>query len=374
MSFIHNTETATGHSPQGESATPRIALLVSGGVDSAVAAHLLCEQGHRPDLFYIRIGPDGGEWNCSMEEDVELSQALARQYGLHLEIVNLQHEYEARVTAYVIDRLRRGLTPNPDILCNKFIKFGAFEEVAGHQYDKVATGHYARILHENGGIWLGTSPDFVKDQTDFLSQLGGNVLSKTEFPIGHLTKQDVRRVAETQKLPSAHRRDSQGICFLGKINYTDYMRKLLGRNEGDLVEKETGRIVGRHGGYWTLTIGQRKGIGLSGGPWYVTDKDVEHNIIYVSHLNVAGTDGGRKFGIKDFHFVTGDPWNGAAEADILFKIRHTERPQPGRFTRTPDGDFRIKSSAPLQGIAPGQFSVLYTIDGRICAGSGEIRF
>lgn len=349
-------------------------LLISGGVDSAVACHLLCEQGIRPDLFYIKIGMQGEGTSCSAEEDIELSTATAHRYGLHLDIIDLQQEYHDRVTAYVVDRVRRGLTPNPDVMCNRLIKFGAFEEKAGYAYDKIVTGHYAQVFNDaDGRLWLGPAPDPVKDQSDFLSQLTDVQAQKLCFPIGHLLKHEVREIAEANHLAPAHRRDSQGICFLGKINYTQYLRLLLGERDGDVVERETGRTVGRHHGYWFHTVGQRKGLGLGGGPWFVVDKDIEQNIIYVSHTDACHGLYGTEFRLVGFHFITGDPWDGAVRSDVLFKIRHTERPQRGVLERLADGSFHITSAAPVQGIAPGQFGVLYTADGRICAGSGEIR-
>lgn len=349
-------------------------LLISGGVDSAVACHLLCEQGIKPDLFYIKIGMQGEGTSCSAEEDIELSTVTARRYGLHLDIVDLQQEYHDRVTAYVVERIKRGLTPNPDVMCNRLIKFGAFEEKAGYAYDYIATGHYAQTFTDhNGQLWLAPAPDPVKDQSDFLSQLTDVQAHKLCFPIGHLLKHQVREIAESQHLAPAHRKDSQGICFLGKINYTEYLRTLLGERMGKVVERETGNVVGQHHGYWFHTVGQRKGLGLGGGPWFVVDKDIKRNIIYVSHTNACHGLYGSDFHLVDFHFITADPWAGLEEADVLFKIRHTETPRPGHMKRMPDGSLHIVSSTPVQGIAPGQFGVLYTEDARICAGSGEIR-
>lgn len=355
--------------------TPKkYSLLISGGVDSAVACHLLCAQGIRPDLFYIKIGMQGEGTTCTAEEDIELSTLTAQRYGLHLEVVDLQQEYHDRVTAYVVERVKRGLTPNPDVMCNRLIKFGAFEEKAGHAYDYIATGHYAQTYRNaQNRLWLAPAPDPVKDQSDFLSQLTGLQAQKLCFPIGHLLKHEVRAIAEEQRLAPAHRRDSQGICFLGKINYNDYLRTLLGEREGEIVERETGKVIGMHRGFWFHTVGQRKGLGLGGGPWFVTDKDIERNIVYVSHTEACHGLYGNEFRLTGFHFVTGDPWEGAPEADVLFKIRHTERPRPGHLTREPGGGFLITSPTPVQGIAPGQFGVLYTADGKICAGSGEIR-
>lgn len=351
----------------------RTALLISGGVDSAVAVHALCEKGIRPDLFYIKIGMEGEDMTCTAEEDIELSQATARRYGLPLEVIDLQQEYHDRVVAYVVDRVKRGLTPNPDVMCNRLIKFGAFEEKVGFTYERIATGHYAQVYREpDGQVWLGPSPDPVKDQSDFLAQLEDYQVGKLVLPIGHMMKEEVRRIANEQRLPSAKRRDSQGICFLGKINYSGFLRQLLGEKEGPVVELETGRIVGQHRGYWFHTIGQRKGLGLGGGPWFVVKKNIARNIIYVSHGYDTRKQYGKSFDLAGFHFLTGDPWQGAAESDILFKIRHTETPIAGHLTRLDDGTFRIDSATEIQGIAPGQFGVLYTADGRICAGSGEI--
>lgn len=355
--------------------TKKYALLISGGVDSAVACHLMCQQGLKPDLFYIKIGMQGEGTSCSAEEDIELSTLTAKKYGLPLQIIDLQQEYHDRVTAYVVDRVKRGLTPNPDVMCNRLIKFGAFEEKAGYAYDFIATGHYAQTYRDaDGQLYLAPAPDPVKDQSDFLSQLTDVQAQKLCFPIGHLIKHEVRDIAVAEHLAPATRRDSQGICFLGKINYNEYLRILLGEREGNVVERETGRIIGKHKGYWFHTVGQRKGLGLGGGPWFVTDKDIEKNIVYVSHTESCHGLYGNEFHLTGFHFITADPWKGATEVDVLFKIRHTERSRPGHMSRQPDGRMLITSPTPVQGIAPGQFGVLYTADGRICAGSGEIRF
>ncbi|WP_368333320.1 tRNA 2-thiouridine(34) synthase MnmA, partial [Phocaeicola vulgatus] len=253
-----------------------IAALISGGVDSAVVVHLLCEQGYKPDLFYIKIGMDGDEdLTCTAEEDIELCTATARKYGLSLNIIDLHRQYWDNVVAYAIDKVKRGLTPNPDVMCNKLIKFGCFEQEAGHLYDKTATGHYASILEKDGKIWLGTAQDPVKDQTDFLAQIDYLQISKLMFPLGGLMKNEVRDIARIAKLPSAQRKDSQGICFLGKINYNEFLRRFLGEKEGDIIEMETGKRIGTHKGYWFHTIGQRKGLGLGGGPWFVIRKDID---------------------------------------------------------------------------------------------------
>ncbi|MCI6725468.1 MAG: tRNA 2-thiouridine(34) synthase MnmA [Bacteroidales bacterium] len=350
------------------------ALLMSGGVDSALACHFMVEAGLRPDLFYIKIGMQGEDTTCTAEEDLELCQLTARRYALQLHTVDLQQAYHDSVTAYLVDRVRRGLTPNPDVMCNRLIKFGAFHQAAGHAYDRIATGHYAQVLREpDGQLWLAPSPDPVKDQSDFLSQTYDWQVRKMLFPIGHLHKAEVRRQADLLQLPAAHRRDSQGLCFLGRIHYTDYLRTLLGEQRGNIIHADTGEWLGYHRGHWFYTIGQRKGLRLGGGPWFVTHKDVATNTLYVSRTADAHGVYRQQFRLTAFHFVTTDPWHGAAECPVLCKIRHTEPPCPCHMQRLPSGDLLITSTTPLQGVAPGQFGVLYTADHRICAGSGEIR-
>lgn len=351
-----------------------IAALLSGGVDSSVVVHLLCEQGYKPTLFYIKIGMDGAEYmDCSAEEDIELSTATARKYGLSLEVVDLHQEYWENVAAYAIDKIRQGLTPNPDVMCNKLIKFGCFEQRVGKDFDFTATGHYATILQRNGKTWLGTAKDPVKDQTDFLAQIDYLQVSKLMFPIGGLMKQEVREIANRAGLPSAKRKDSQGICFLGKINYNDFVRRFLGEKEGAIVELETGKKVGTHRGYWFHTIGQRKGLGLSGGPWFVVKKDIEENTIYVSRGYGVETQYGNEFRMHDFHFITDNPWKDQEkEIDITFKIRHTPGFTKGKLIQEGEKQFHILSSEKLQGIAPGQFGVIYDEEAKVCVGSGEI--
>lgn len=349
-----------------------IAALLSGGVDSSVVVHLLCEQGYKPTLFYIKIGMDGAEYmDCSAEEDIELSTATARKYGLSLEVVDLHQEYWENVAAYAIDKIRQGLTPNPDVMCNKLIKFGCFEQRVGKDFDFTATGHYATTLQCDGKTWLGTAKDPVKDQTDFLAQIDYLQVSKLMFPLGGLMKQEVRDIARTAGLPTARRRDSQGICFLGKINYNDFVRHFLGEREGDIVEWESGKKIGTHRGYWFHTIGQRKGLGLSGGPWFVIRKDIEENVLYVSRGYDTQWQYGREFRMHDFHFITENPWQEAEEVDVTFKIRHTPEFMKGKLVQE-GGNYRIISSDNLQGIAPGQFGVVYDEASRICIGSGEI--
>ena len=350
-----------------------IAVLISGGVDSAVVVHRLCEQGYKPDLHYIKIGMEGEDSSCTAEEDIELSQATARKYGLTLEVTDLQKEYWDQVVGYAIERVEKGLTPNPDVMCNRLIKFGAFEQRIGHHYDKVATGHYATNIEQDGLMWLGTAKDPVKDQTDFLAQLSYQQLQHTIFPLGGLMKEEVRQIAIDAKLPSAKRKDSQGICFLGKINYNDFLRRFMGEREGKVIDIETGKVVGHHQGFWFHTIGQRKGLGLGGGPWFVVKKNVRKNVVFVAHGWDTQLQYGHVFRLADFHAIT-EPLpikEGDQPMEISFKVRHVDHFMDGTIECGGEG-YIVRSPQPIQGIAPGQFGCIYDREKTICWGSGEI--
>jgi tRNA-specific 2-thiouridylase len=350
-----------------------IATLLSGGVDSSVVVHLLCEQGYKPTLFYIKIGMDNVDYmDCSAEEDIEICKLIAHKYGLPLEIIDLQQEYWDTVAAYAIDKVKRGFTPNPDVMCNKYIKFGCFEEKAGKDFDITATGHYATTHVIDGKVWLGTAIDPVKDQTDFLAQINYLQVKKLMFPLGKLMKGEVRRIANEAHLPNAARKDSQGICFLGNINYNDFIRRFLGEKEGPIIELETGKKVGTHKGFWFHTIGQRKGLGMSGGPWFVIKKDVEQNIVYVSRGYDVETQYGEDFRMRDFHFITENPWQEKKEVKVTFKIRHTPEFIHGSLISEGNDTYHLISDKRLQGIAPGQFGVIYDEKSELCIGSGEI--
>ena len=357
----------------------RIALLLSGGVDSAVVLHLLCEQGMKPDCFYIKIGPEDTpeeEWDCTSEEDLEMATALGHRYGCRLEVVDCHREYWNQVTTYTMQKVRAGFTPNPDVMCNRLIKFGAFHEKRGYEYDLIATGHYATTETDaEGRKWLCTSPDPVKDQTDFLAQIYGWQLQKALFPIGTLKKEEVRRIAEENRLINAKRKDSQGICFLGKINYNDYLRRYLGEREGKAIELETGKLIGKHKGHWFCTIGQRKGLGFGGGPWFVVKKDVRKNIIYLSHGYDPQDAYCSEFLIHDVNWLTCSMYaddNDKSPRSITFKIRHTADYNHATIEPQGGGVYIIRSEKPIHGVAPGQFCVIYDTDHHRCYGSGEI--
>jgi tRNA-specific 2-thiouridylase len=349
----------------------KIAVLLSGGVDSSVVVYEFASHGLHPDCFYIKIGPEEQEeWDCNSEEDLEMATAVAARFGCKLQVIDCHKEYWNQVTKYTMDKVKSGFTPNPDVMCNRLIKFGAFDEKMGHNYDLIATGHYAQTEIIDGKKWLVTSPDPVKDQTDFLAQIYQWQLKKAIFPIGHHIKDEIREIAEREHLINAKRKDSQGICFLGNIDYNEYVRRYLGEKKGNVIELETGKKIGEHKGLWFHTIGQRKGLGLGGGPWFVVKKDIEKNILYVSHGYDPETAYKQDFKIHDFDFLT----EGITElpARVTFKIRHTPEYHPASVEVNGDGTFTIHSDEKIHGVAPGQFCVIYDEQHHRCYGSGEI--
>lgn len=367
----------------------KIAALVSGGVDSAVVVDRLIKEGHELHLFYIRIGMDNGEGDCSAEEDIEICQLLSRKYNLPFDIISLHEEYWEYVMAYTLDTVKKGLTPHPDMMCNKIIKFGFFEERRGKEFDATATGHYASVKEYGGRLFLATAADPVKDQTDFLAQISYDQLSHLMFPLGEIPKDDVRRLAREASLPNATRKDSQGICFLGKINYNDFIRRHLGERKGPVIEIETGKKIGTHNGFWFYTIGQRKGLGLSGGPWFVVKKNVRDNVIYVSRGYTTPKQYGRLLPIEEMNWISYNPFEretlndellllaplsedeGGEYIKITFKNRHTPEFIEGKMRRN-DSGYIVESLRDVQGIAPGQFVIIYSADHRFCLGSGMI--
>lgn len=352
----------------------KIAALISGGVDSSVAVHLLKEAGYEPDLFYIQIGPDENteDFTCTSEEDLEMATAVAYKYGLKLQTVNLHKQYWDLVVKYTMDKVAQGLTPNPDVMCNRLIKFGCFEQEVGKDYDFTATGHYATTAIIDGKTWLATSPDPVKDQTDFLAQLDYVQISKAMFPIGHMMKEEVRAIAEREHLVTAKRKDSQGICFLGQINYNDYIKKFLGEKPGRVIDIATGKVLGQHKGLWFHTIGQRHGLGFSGGPWYVVKKDMKKNILLVSNGYDTKKQYRSLFGTRAFHAITENPFFDEGKPyEVTLKIRHTPEFNKALVTKVGE-ELHIEAEKPIQGVAPGQFCVIYDKDHHLCYGSGEI--
>lgn len=347
------------------------ALLLSGGVDSAVALSLLKDQFPEATIeaCYLKIWLEDelaflGE--CPWEEDLDYVRRICEATNTELNIINLQTEYLDQVVGFALDELRSGRTPSPDIHCNERIKFGAFFDKVEKKYDGVASGHYARIEREPDGLsHLMCAPDPVKDQTYFLSNLSQQQLSKIHFPIGHLPKKEVRRIAEERNLPPKHRKDSQGICFLGKIPYREFVKCHLGENPGDIIEKESGKVLGQHQGSWFHTIGQRKGLGLGGGPWFVVDKNFDENTVFVSHQEHFQELARKQFLLRSVNWNQPEP---PRDGTYRFKLRHGPNFASGYLKHLEDERWSVSLEEGDPGIASGQHAVVY--DGEECLGGG----
>lgn len=347
----------------------KIAVLLSGGVDSSVALKLLKEEGHELTAFYLKIWLEeelAFLGDCPWEEDLEFARAVCDSIDVPLEIINMQAEYLDTVVEYTITELKAGRTPSPDIMCNKMIKFGQFFNKIDASFDKVASGHYAQIEEINGTYYLKEAPDDIKDQTYFLTYLNQVQLSKIVFPIGKFSKKQVRDLANKFDLPTAKRKDSQGICFLGKIKYNDFIKFHLGEKIGNIVEIESGKIIGKHKGFWFHTIGQRTGLGLSGGPWYVVKKDIDKNVIYISKNNGDHLVSHNKLLVYNINWIGEVPTN----QNLQVKLRHGAKKYNATIDIIEDNKLLVKLDQDDQGISPGQFAIFYK-DG-YCYGGGVI--
>jgi len=350
------------------------AALVSGGVDSSVALARLVERGDGPiRAYYLKIWlEDDASFlgDCPWEEDLSFARSVTATLGVPLEVVPMQEEYYERVVSYTLAELQAGRTPSPDIFCNQRIKFGAFYDAIGGGADRIATGHYAGIERGEGSEpdRLLMATDRVKDQTYFLSHLSQEQLRRCEFPLAGMNKHDVREYARARGFVNTDRPDSQGICFLGRIRYPDFVRHYLGERDGPILEYETERELGRHRGAWFYTIGQRQGLGLGNGPWYVVGRDVRTNIVQVSHAEHVMERARHEFTIGSIHTVSGTIEPGRYHA----KIRHGPDLIGCRVEATGVPDrLRVILDRSDRGIAPGQFAVIY--DPPYCLGAGMIR-
>jgi tRNA (5-methylaminomethyl-2-thiouridylate)-methyltransferase len=348
----------------------KIAVLLSGGVDSSMALHLLKQQGqHELTAFYLKIWLEDDLaylGDCPWEDDLKYARAVCEQSGVPLRVVPLQSEYQDKVVSHTIAELKAGRTPSPDILCNQWIKFGLFIDKIEAGYQKIASGHYAQVEEQGGRFFLKRSPDPVKDQTYFLSRLSQEQLSRIIFPIGHLTKAELRQKAREFQLPNMDRPDSQGICFLGKIKYPEFVRFHLGEKKGDIIEIETGKKLAEHSGVWFHTVGQRKGLGMGGGPWYVVKKDLEKNIVYVAHSGKYLEHAKKQFTVANLHWINEPP----NKTELQTKVRHSPRLEPSTVRLLDDARCEVTLQNKDQGIAPGQSAVFY--DGEYCLGTGVI--
>ncbi len=348
----------------------KIAILVSGGVDSSVALQLLKNQGHELTAFYLKIWLEDELsflGTCPWQEDLQYVQGVCEQLDIPLRIVSMQKEYWDRVVSYTINQVKAGFTPNPDVLCNQQVKFGAFYDLIGNEFDKVATGHYAQVFEKNGAFQLAQAPDPIKDQTYFLSHLSQAQLARALFPIGHLQKSEVRALAEQYDLPNKIRKDSQGICFLGKLKFDEFLHYHLGEKPGDMIEVETGISMGTHRGFWYYTIGQRQGLRLAGGPWYVVSKDIDKNTLYISRSYYAPDKERNRCEVSQFNWISGEQ---PIETNLSVKLRHGPHKHEAHIIFQ-DDKAQIMLKEHDQGIAPGQFAALY--EGNICLGSGIIQ-
>jgi tRNA-specific 2-thiouridylase len=347
----------------------KIAVLLSGGVDSSVALRLLKEQGHNITAFYLKIWlQDEFSFlgDCPWEEDLKFAREVCSQADIPLEVLSLQNEYWDTVVKYTIEEVKEGRTPNPDIFCNSLIKFGQFYDKIDNSYEKVASGHYAWVDEVNGKFLLERSPDPVKDQTYFLAYLTQQQLSRALFPIGKFKKTRIRELAYKYQLPNMDRKDSQGICFLGQVKFKEFIKHHLGEIEGEIIDIDSGKVMGKHPGYYYFTIGQRSGLGLGGGPWYVVKKDVENNIVFISSKNTASREID-EFNVGKFNWIEEEEPH---KKNLLIKVRHGENFYNCNLTLNDNGMGTVKLDKPDKGIAAGQFAVFY--EDEVCLGGGVI--
>ncbi len=348
----------------------KIAVLLSGGVDSSVALALLARsRQHEITAFYLKIWLEDELsflGSCPWQEDIDFAQKICRQWDIPLEVIPFQGEYRERIISYTLDELKKGRTPSPDVYCNERIKFGSFcDKTAHYGFDAIASGHYAQKSISPSGSLLRRAVDPHKDQTYFLAHLKRSQLEKIIFPIGHLQKKDVRAIAAQYDLANKERKDSQGLCFLGKIPFDEFIRFHLGSQPGLIIDSDTGKTLGEHQGYWFYTIGQRKGLGLGGGPWKVLKKDVAQNIVYVCNQNAPQKPPAQSFVLSEVNFP--DPLD--YSKPMTCKVRHGINEIPVKEFKPLQGEkYYITLSQGDPGLASGQFAVFY--QGDICIGSG----
>jgi tRNA-uridine 2-sulfurtransferase len=344
---------------------------LSGGVDSAVAALLLKRAGHAvTGLFMKNWEEDDTSTRCTAEDDLKEVRAVCAVLDIPLHTVNFSSEYWDRVFQYFLDEHKAGRTPNPDVLCNKEIKFKAFlDHALTLGADKIATGHYARVRDAGGHYELLKGVDAGKDQTYFLYTLGQAELAKTLFPIGHLPKTEVRTIAQAAGLPNFDRKDSTGICFIGERDFRDFMKRYLPAQPGE-IRALAGELKGRHEGAMYYTLGQRQGLGIGGEglPWYVVDKDVARNLLYVEQGENHPALFSAALGASQLHWVAGaaPPLPRACTA----KTRYRQADQPCRIESLAGGTATVRFDTPQRAVTPGQSVVFY--DGEVCLGGGVI--
>ena len=357
------------------SGRPRVVVGLSGGVDSAVSAWLLKQQGYEVVGLFMKNWEDDDDGDyCSSNVDFVDAAAVADVVGIEIEHVNFAAEYKDRVFAEFLREYAAGRTPNPDVLCNAEIKFKAFLDHAMRLgAGKIATGHYARVRERGGAYQLLKGLDPAKDQSYFLHRLNQAQLAKTLFPVGELRKTEVRRIAAEIGLPNARKKDSTGICFIGERPFREFLQRYLNHAPGPMLD-ERGREVGRHVGLSFYTLGQRQGLGIGGvsegggehAPWYVAHKDLAHNGLHV----VQGHD--HPWLLSDWLEAADTSWIAGpppAAGTLAAKSRYRQADAACRFDPT-EGGFRLRFETPQWAVTPGQSAVLY--DGEVCLGGGVI--
>ena len=353
----------------------RVIVGLSGGVDSAVAALLLKQQGHEVvGVFMKNWEDDDSDEHCTSRQDLVDAASVADVIGIDIEAVNFAAEYRERVFAHFLTEYEAGRTPNPDVLCNSEIKFKSFlDHALNIGAEAIATGHYARVGSAGTRVELRKAADAGKDQTYFLHRLSQAQLRPTVFPIGELDKRSVRELARAARIPVHAKKDSTGICFIGERPFREFLERYLPRTPGDMVD-DSGRVVGRHQGLAFYTLGQRAGLGIGGvsgggdAPWFVAGKDVSSNTLRVVQGRHHASLWAREVDVGAMHWIGGSP--PAAHAVLTAKTRYRTADARCRLEPIGPGSWRVSFASPQWAPTPGQYLVLY--DGNACLGGGAI--
>ncbi|WP_339842668.1 tRNA 2-thiouridine(34) synthase MnmA [uncultured Halopseudomonas sp.] len=355
-------------------AQTRVIVGMSGGVDSSVSAALLLEQGYQVEgLFMKNWDEDDGTEYCTARQDLDDAQAVSDRLGIKLHTANFAAEYWDNVFEHFLEEYKAGRTPNPDILCNREIKFKAFLDYALMLgADLIATGHYVRRDELDGQTVLLRGLDNNKDQSYFLHAVGAEQIARTLFPVGELEKPEVRRIAEKYELATARKKDSTGICFIGERRFSDFLKQYLPAQPGE-IETTEGKVIGRHHGLMYHTIGQRQGLGIGGlqgagdDPWYVLDKDLQRNVLIVGQGNEHPWLFSSALGCSTIYWV--NAVDVSSPLRLTAKVRYRQPDQDCILEQTADG-YLIRFDTPQRAVTPGQSVVLY--QGEVCLGGGVI--
>ena len=353
----------------------KVIVGMSGGVDSSVSALILMQQGYQVEgLFMKNWEEDDGTDYCTAMDDLADAQAVCDKLGIHLHKANFAAEYWDNVFEHFLNEYRNGRTPNPDILCNKEIKFKAFLDYAltlGADY--IATGHYCRRIDKDGHSQLVKGIDNNKDQTYFLHAVGEEQIARTLFPVGDMEKPDVRKLAEQHDLITHNKKDSTGICFIGERRFRDFLKQYLPAQPGS-IEKLDGEVIGQHAGLMYHTIGQRQGLGIGGlknaseDPWYVVEKDLERNALLVAQGNMHPMLFSKSLTASDIDWIAGQPPE--LPARLTAKVRYRQSDQLCTLDRNDQDQYVVTFAEPQRAVTPGQSVVFY--DDQVCLGGGVI--